>query len=74
MPGRRISRTEGTLIFGGRVKRSLHPYYAGYVSHVPEGDIMSMLEEQAAGLRLQTGVFITGTYIMAGHVRLIFIS
>ena len=34
------------------------PFYAGYVSLVPEDDIMSVLEGQAAEVRLQTRVFI----------------
>jgi len=34
------------------------PFYAGYVSLVPEADIMSVLESQADDVRLQTRAFI----------------
>ena len=36
------------------------PFYAGYVSLVPEADIVSVLEAQAADVRLQTSAFIPG--------------
>jgi hypothetical protein len=34
------------------------PFYAGYVSLVPETDVMGLLERQAADVRLQTRAFI----------------
>ena len=39
-------------------EREFAPFYAGYVSLVPEDDIMSVLERQAADVRRELHAFV----------------